>query len=106
MKSKTVEQLAKERAFEFQVDYKPWEENLSYNQYVEYGFEKGFISGFSRRKEIEQKIITDTLNKYRSWLSSEQTPKLGRTANYEKEVSYKAYIEILEELKNKLKICG
>lgn len=64
---------------------------------------ENYLLGFSARKEIEQKILTDTLNKYRSKLSEEQIPKLGRTANYEKEVSYKAYIEIIEEIQNKLK---
>lgn len=67
------------------------------------GKQDGYSEGFSAHKKKTEKVLRDALNKYRSKLSEEQTPKLGRTANYEKEVSYKAYIEILIELQNKLK---
>jgi hypothetical protein len=62
--------------------------------------ELDFLGGF---REKTDKIVMDLLNKYRSELSFEETHKLGRTANYEKTVSYRAYIEILKELQNKLK---
>ncbi len=91
MKNKTVGQLAEDVCNK---------EGLSWeNEYAK----ESFILGFSRRKEIEQKIIADMSNKYKSWLSEEQTPKLDKTANYERLTSYRAYIEVLEEIKNKLK---
>jgi hypothetical protein len=62
-----------------------------------------FIQGFLAKQNQTDKIILDLLNKHRSNLATEETPKLGRTANYEKTTSYKAYIEILTELRNKLK---
>lgn len=55
------------------------------------------------QKETE-KVLRDTLNKYKSLYKEETRPKLFRTPNYEKEVSYRAYIEIIIELQNKL--CG
>jgi hypothetical protein len=104
MKNKTVEQLAEEYADihmeKFDISNSM---QLPYYHNDRHKVEDAFESGFSARKEIEQKILTDTLNKYRSWLSQETSAKLTKTANYERVVSYKAYIEILEELKNKLK---
>jgi hypothetical protein len=44
-KQETLENIAKSEAFEFSVDYKPWETDLDYREYAEYGFEKGFIEG-------------------------------------------------------------
>jgi hypothetical protein len=44
-KQETLEEVAKSEAFEFSVDYKPWETDLDYREYAEYGFEKGFIEG-------------------------------------------------------------
>ena len=40
-----VEEIAKTKAFEFKVDYKPFETDLDYREYAEYGFKKGFIDG-------------------------------------------------------------
>lgn len=62
-----------------------------------------FSTGFSASKKLTDKIILDLLNKYRSKQSNEQIPKLGKTANFEKEVHYKACIEVLLELQNKFK---
>lgn len=64
---------------------------------------ENYLFGFSAKQKQTDKIILDLLNKHRSKLSNEQTPKLGRTANYEKTTSYKAYIEVLTQLRNKLK---
>lgn len=91
MKSKTVEELAEEFSEKYSIY--PIAKDDAYF---------GFVHGFAARKEIEQKILKDLKNKYKSWLSSEQVHKLGKTANYEREVSYKAYIEIIEEIQNKL----
>ena len=64
--------------------------------------EEAFILGFSANKKLTDKIVLDSLNKYKSNLSNEQTPKLGRTANFEREVHYRACIELLLEIQNKL----
>jgi hypothetical protein len=47
----TLEEAAKSKAFEFSVDYKPWETSLDYREYAEYGFEKGFIAGAKWKEE-------------------------------------------------------
>jgi len=41
----------KELAFEWAVDYKPWETDLSPQEYAEYGFEMGFLRAL---KEIQR----------------------------------------------------
>jgi hypothetical protein len=41
----TLEEITKSKAFEFKVDYKPFETDLDYREYAEHGFEKGFIDG-------------------------------------------------------------
>lgn len=64
---------------------------------------QSFVEGFLCREKEVKKVLRDTLNKYKSHLQQETAPKLSKTPNYEKEVSYRAYIEILEEIKNKLK---
>lgn len=88
------------------------EEKLSSSYIISYGdlnnnaekqIKEAFTEGFRVNKKVTNQIVLDSLNKYRSWLSNEQIPKLGRTANFEKEVYYKACIEILSELQNKLK---
>lgn len=71
-----------------------WDKNLQYRE--------PFIEGFSANKKLTDKIILDTLNKYKSSLANEQITKLGRTANFEKQVHYKACIEVLLEIQNKL----
>lgn len=63
----------------------------------------GFIEGFRANKKLTDKIVLDSLNKYKSNLSNEQIPKLGRTANFEREVHYRACIEVLLEIQNKFK---
>ena len=40
-----AEKVAKSKAFEFKVDYKPFETDLDYREYAEYGFKKGFLEG-------------------------------------------------------------
>jgi hypothetical protein len=53
--------------------------------------EELFLLGFSAKQKQTDKIILDLLNKHRSSISFEET------------TSYKAYIEVLTELRNKLK---
>jgi len=36
-------ELAKEKATEWAIDYKPFDENLEPHEYAKYGYEKGFI---------------------------------------------------------------
>lgn len=64
---------------------------------------ESFCSGFLCREKEVKKVLNDVLNKYKSLYKEETRPKLFRTPNYEKTVSYQAYIDILEELKNKFK---
>ena len=84
-------------------------EQLADNWYEENKFKsncprdkQSFIEGFRASKKLTDKIVLDSLNKYKSNLSNEQTPKLGRTANFEREVHYRACIEVLLEIQNKL----
>ena len=70
---------------------------------IMFGLDESFNQGKLKAKEDFIKILKDTRNKYNSWLSNEQIPKLGKTANFERTVSYKAYIEIIDELLNKIK---
>jgi hypothetical protein len=51
MEKETLEEAAKSEAFEFKVDYKPFETDLDYREYAEYGFEKGFIDGANWQQE-------------------------------------------------------
>lgn len=64
---------------------------------------ESFCSGFLCREKEVKKVLNDTLNKYKSYLQQETRPKLGRTPNFEKEVSYRAYIEAIEEVIKKIK---
>lgn len=64
---------------------------------------QSFVEGFLCAENKTKKVLKDTLNKYKSYLQQETRPKLHRTPNFEKEVSYRSYIEILEEVINKLK---
>lgn len=57
-----------------------------------------FVKGFDCGITTSIKVLKDKLNKYKSWLQDETKVKLSKTANFEKIVSYKAYIKILEEL--------
>ena len=63
---------------------------------------QSFVEGFLCAEKEVKKVLRDTLNKYKSHLQQETRPKLGRTPNFEKTVSYRAYIEIIEEITNKL----
>lgn len=62
-----------------------------------------FISGFDCGVESIIEVLKDKRNKYNSWLKEEETPKLGKTANFQKTLSYKAYIRIIDELLKDLK---
>jgi hypothetical protein len=58
MRSK--EQLARKQSFEFKVDYKPFQEDLDFSQYAEYGFEKGFIAGYDAAIEKVKEYLFNT----------------------------------------------
>ncbi len=96
MKSKTVEQLAEVYTSKQYIDYG----DSSYR--AEEQIEEAFIAGFSARKEIEQRILTDTLNKYRSWYQQQTQNKMNRTPNFKYETELLAKIELLKYLQNKL----
>jgi len=48
------EEEAKDRAFDWAVDYKPWEEGLSPQAYAQYGYEQGFLDGVAYEKEMNE----------------------------------------------------
>lgn len=64
---------------------------------------QSFVEGFLCREKEFKKVLRDTLNKYKSLYKEETRPKLFRTPNYENVVAYRSYIEIIEEIQNKLK---
>ena len=92
----TKEQLADKYTFMEYIDYGDLNDNAKKQ------IKEAFIEGFRASKKLTDKIVLDSLNKYKSNLSNEQTPKLGRTANFEREVHYRACIEVLLEIQNKL----
>jgi hypothetical protein len=63
----------------------------------------GFIAGFDCGVEAIVKVLLDKRNKYNSWLRVEEVCKLGKTANFERTVSYRAHIQIIDELLKDLK---
>ena len=80
-----------------------WDEE-TLNRYlpeVEVYFEEWY-KGFSANKIQTEKLLKDLINKYNSNLKQLLTPKLSKTANYEREVSYRAYIEVIDEMLKKL----
>ena len=64
----------------------------------------GFIEGFRANKKLTDKIILDSLNKYKSSLANEQRVKLTKIVNYEKVKLLESQIEVLLEIQNKLKL--
>lgn len=63
---------------------------------------QSFIEGFSAKTKLTDKIITDTLNKLRSELSTVQRVKLTKIVDYEKVKLLESQIEVLLEIQNKL----
>lgn len=61
----TLEKVSKVKAFEFKVDYKPFETDLDYKDYAEYGFEKGFQIGAKLQAErmYSEKQMDDAYDK-------------------------------------------
>lgn len=57
-----------------------------------------FISGFDIGIESVIKVLKDKRNKYNSWLKEEETPKLRKTANFARTLSYSAHIKMIDEL--------
>jgi len=64
-----TEKEIKDAAFEFKVDYKPWEENLSPQDYGQYGFEQGMKAALKipdihyNHKLVKMKALADKLSK-------------------------------------------
>lgn len=63
-----TEQEIKERAFNWAVDYKPWEEDLSPQEYAEYGFSIGALwardqafDGYTEALEEESRFQCDLI---------------------------------------------
>lgn len=78
-------------------------ENLQGNETWSNNFHNCTVGGAEIARKYFKKIVLDMLNEVRSKAFEERIPKLGRTPNFEKELSYKASIEVLEKLLNKLK---
>lgn len=57
-----------------------------------------FIEGFDCSLLSTIEVLKDKRNKYNSWLADETKRKLGKTANFERVVTYKAYIQVIDEL--------
>lgn len=62
-----------------------------------------FISGFDCSREAIIKVLLDKRNKYNSWLKEESTPKLTKTFNLARILSYVAHIQMIDELLKDLK---
>ena len=59
-KETTLEEVAESEAFEFKVDYKPFETELDYREYAEFGFKKGFTAGAkyqSKRMYSKEEVL-------------------------------------------------
>lgn len=59
-----------------------------------------FCKGFDSGIEATLRVLKDKRNKYASWLAIEETPKLGKTVNYKRTITYRAYVDIINELIN------
>jgi hypothetical protein len=66
-KQETLEEVAKSEAFEFKVDYKPFETDLNYGEYAEFGFEKGFIAG-AKRQQDKNKYSEEEVIAFAQWM--------------------------------------
>jgi len=55
-----------------------------------------------RGSEWYAKQVKDLKNKYKSQLQQEGVPKLSKTPNFKKQFALECYIEILDELLNKI----
>lgn len=86
------EQLAKEYADKHSIYESAWDDTYH-----------GFLGGFSAKQKETEKTITDTLNKYKSYLQQETHSKLGKVIDNYKVTVLQAKISALEEVKRKLK---
>jgi translation initiation factor 2 beta subunit (eIF-2beta)/eIF-5 len=93
VKQETLEQTAKSKAFEFKVDYKPFETDLDYGEYAEYGFEKGFIDGAKWQAErmYSEEEVKSFLDRYRSQF------RMDKNIN----IKQSDFIQWFEQFKNK-----
>lgn len=64
---------------------------------------EAFCSGFLCRAKETEKVLRDTLNKYRADLSQVNHFKLDKTVNQELRIRLESKVEVLIELQNKLK---
>ncbi len=68
-------EIAKSSAFEFRVDYKPFETDLNYREYAEYGFEKGFIEGTKWMTENTNGYLQRFIDQFGDGILGELDPK-------------------------------
>jgi uncharacterized protein YpuA (DUF1002 family) len=65
-------------------------------------FDQNYRQGFLAHKKETEKVLRDTSNKYKSKLSEEQTPKLGKILNKEKIKVLETKILVIKEIQKKL----
>jgi len=46
MTREEAESLSKSNAFEWAIDYKPWDTSLDYRSYASHGYEAGFMAAY------------------------------------------------------------
>lgn len=51
------------RAFNFSVDYKPFDENLHFSEYAKYGYQKGFLDGITHERQCKERIEIRQINR-------------------------------------------
>jgi len=78
-----LEKRAKHNAFEFSIDYKPWEENLCYKKYAEYGYEKGYIKGFEDFKKENITFKPEKFEQFKREFGKELLEKAAENARAE-----------------------
>ena len=77
MEKETLEEAAESEAFEFKVDYKPFETDLNYREYAEYGFVKGFIKGANWQSE--RMYSEEDMIEFAKWVFLEVGSNTGKS---------------------------
>ena len=54
----------KNKAFEWSIDYKPWEEDLHYREYARHGFEIGYNQALKDSVQTLQQQVSEAVDKY------------------------------------------
>ena len=87
------ETKAQREAFEWSVDYKPWEEDLSPQEYAKYGFEKGYECLEHKLKALKQ-AYQDTIWMARRYAAGRHTHAPSTVDRHIKNVEKVCGIEV------------